>query len=188
MEKKRYEAARAFICIELPDAMKRRISLIGRQLQQKGVRLVPEQKMHVTLVFIGEVNGDKIAGIKKAMDNADHDSFPFSVNGIGAFSLRRPDAVFAKVTEEKGQIDALHRQLAEGICRLGIDMDKRAYRPHITLARISRTADRDKITEFLEKHTKTEFGSAICTSIKLKKSVPSSSGHVYSDIYLKNLR
>ena len=140
---------RLFTAIELTDAARAAIAAEqGRLVESLGssrLRLVKPGQMHLTLVFIGEVNDERGARIVEVMER-DIPMAPFriSLRGIGAFPPRgAPRVLYVAVDEGAEAAIGLHAIVAE---RLG-QRDDRPFQPHLTLGRWreSRPSDRPKV-------------------------------------------
>lgn len=99
-----------------------------------------DEQLHLTLRFIGEVDrpqGEDIAAMLAQI----HASAPtIRIAGVGIFAHRgRADALWADV-QPQDALSHLHRKVDQACVRAGLPPERRAYRPHITLARIARSA------------------------------------------------
>ncbi len=105
-----------------------------------GARWQSDDQLHLTLRFIGEVDRHLAEDVHAALGTVHHPPFELALNGIGCFDRRGfPDAVWAGVTPHE-QVKALHRKVDAALLRVGIAPDERAFLPHITIARMNRTA------------------------------------------------
>ena len=67
--------------------------------------------------------------------------------GVGAFDKRgRVDALWAGVAPHDA-LAALHKKVDQALVRIGLEPERRAYVPHITLARLPRSAGDDPAVE-----------------------------------------
>lgn len=105
-----------------------------------GARWQTEDQLHLTVRFIGEVDRHLGADIHAALDGVHHPPFSLALSGIGCFDRRGfPDAVWAGVTPHD-EVKALHRKVDAALRRVGVPPDERAFLPHITIARMNRSA------------------------------------------------
>ena len=107
--------------------------------------------MHLTLVFIGEVDETLGARITRTM-NAPIAFPPFRLTfgGVGAFPARgRPRALFIGIVEGTEHAAALQARVASSLEAVGIPQEPRQFQPHLTIARWreSRPADRQRATD-----------------------------------------
>lgn len=108
-------------------------------------RWVPPENFHFTLKFLGETDESKLPAIREAAGKAASgikNEFSLTLNEFGAFpTLSSPRVIFYSV-EQGGEILAsLAADLDNEMSALGFRKEKRAYHPHLTLARIKKRPD-----------------------------------------------
>lgn len=129
---------RLFVAIRPPAAI--RGLLLNAMGGISGARWQSEDQLHLTLRFIGEVDRHLAADVHAALGGIRHPALRIALNGIGAFDRRGwPDAVWAGVTPHE-PLKALHNKVDGALSRVGVPPDQRAFRPHITLARLKRSS------------------------------------------------
>jgi RNA 2',3'-cyclic 3'-phosphodiesterase len=129
---------RLFVAIR-PPAPVRQI-LLAAMGGISGARWQSDDQLHLTLRFIGEVDRHQAGDVHAALGGVHHPPFALALSGIGAFDKRGfPDAVWAGVTPQD-QVKALHKKVDAALLRVGIPPDERAFLPHITIARLKRSA------------------------------------------------
>ena len=103
-----------------------------------GARWQSDDQLHLTIRFIGEVDRHQAGDIDAALGGVHHPRFDIALNGIGTFDRRgQPEAVWAGVSPHE-PLKSLHKKVDQAIARIGIEPERRAYHPHITLARLKR--------------------------------------------------
>lgn len=132
---------RTFIAVELNDdvrgALQRRIARLQRQLPD--VRLADPASLHLTLVFLGELEDDQLSTVIDATLDAARTARPFSLSlgELGTFGSRRaPRVIWTGVTGEIAPLLALQQRLASGLEAQGFAREERPFSPHLTLARL----------------------------------------------------
>jgi len=129
---------RLFVAIRPPAAI--RALLLGAMGGISGARWQSEEQLHLTLRFIGEVDGHRADDIHAALGAVHQARFEIALNGIGAFDRRgQPDAVWAGVTPLE-PLKSLHNKIDAALTRVGVAPDQRAFLPHITIARLKRSS------------------------------------------------
>jgi 2'-5' RNA ligase len=128
---------RLFVAIQPPLAIR------GKLLAAMGgvinARWQSEDQLHLTLRFIGEVDRHAAADIGAALGTIHHPRFTLSLDRIGQFDKRgRTEALWVGVTPQNA-VEGLKRKVDQALLRVGVAPEQRAYLPHITLARFSRT-------------------------------------------------
>lgn len=129
---------RLFVAIRPPRAIRER--LIAAMGGISGARWQRDDQLHLTLRFIGDVDRRQAEDIHAALGAIGQQRFEMAIAGVGFFDQRgRPDAVWAGIAPCE-PLAGLHRKIDQALMRAGLEPDRRAYAPHITLARLSRGA------------------------------------------------
>ena len=131
---------RLFTALEIPRDAALSLSLLRGGLP--GARWIDVENYHLTLRFIGDVEGHVADEIANALDRVRRPSFPLALSGVGAFGSKKPHAIWAGVTASP-DLAALQAEI-ERICqRIGVAADPRKFVPHVTLARLKNTSPID---------------------------------------------
>ena len=110
---------------------------------------VPMDNLHLTMEFLGECSSKEYALIKEAMDSLSFESFSIKMDRLGFFS--RPDGdIWWVGAEEDPDLMKVQRDLHSLLADEGFHLEKRRYRPHITLGRRVATAARPGRIEPIE--------------------------------------
>jgi 2'-5' RNA ligase len=129
---------RLFVALRPPDAIRER--LLGMMGGVPGARWQADDQLHLTLRFIGEVGTHAAEDVAAALGSVHHAPLELHLAGCGMFDSRgRPNALWAGVAPRE-PLAALHRKVDQAIVRAGLEPERRAYLPHITLARMSGSA------------------------------------------------
>lgn len=136
---------RVFCAVELPQEVR-------AQLQEHIVRLrkeVPDaaaswsrvENIHLTLKFFGNVALDRIPAISAAAARAVAELEPFKI-GVGNTGVfprpSRPQVLWIGVDDPLTKLSTLHDRLEKECATEGFPKEDRAYRPHLTIARLRR--------------------------------------------------
>jgi 2'-5' RNA ligase len=136
---------RLFTALEVPRNAAMSLSLLRGGLP--GARWIDVESYHITLRFIGDVDGRTADEIVNRLDRIDREEFQISLSGIGSFGSKKPHSVWAGVSPSP-ELNALQGEI-ERICqRVGLAPDPRKFMPHVTLARL-RSARVDDVVHYL---------------------------------------
>jgi 2'-5' RNA ligase len=144
-------------------------------------RWVAPDSMHVTLKFIGEVLDKRIDEIDAALTGLTWRPFTIRVWGVGFFPGTRSPRVFWAGMEAP-TMHGLTEQLDTRLEGLGFEKEKRALRPHITLARARTSRIDSAIVKAAAKFDGHEFGSFAVDRVFLFRSTLKSSGAIYEKL------
>lgn len=134
---------RTFIAVDLAAGVKDRLIALQEQLGRSGsgVKWTRPENLHLTLLFLGEVDQLEVVSICRAVQQRARKHAPFAVDvaGLGAFpNARRPKILWAGIADGAAELRALHADLEEGLLELGCyRREDREYTPHLTLGRLS---------------------------------------------------
>ncbi len=130
---------RLFSAIEIPSSIAERLTLLRAGLS--GARWIDPENYHVTLRFIGDVDGHTARDFTHALGDIDAAPFELRLNGLGSFGGRKPRAIFAEVAPSEA-LEALRRANERAAREAGLPPEGRNFKPHVTLAQIARRACR----------------------------------------------
>jgi 2'-5' RNA ligase len=129
---------RLFVAVRPPAAIRRRLQEVMGGVG--GARWQSDDQLHLTLRFIGDVDRHLARDIDAALAAIHHPPFEVALSGLGTFERRgQPEVVWAGVTPQE-PVKALHNKIDQALARVGVEPERRAFHPHITLARLNRTA------------------------------------------------
>ncbi len=126
---------RLFVAIRPPEPI--RDLLIDAMDDSPDFRWQDEEQLHLTLRFVGEVERPSADDLADALGGVRAGRFAIRINGIGRFEQRNSGALWAGV-EPKEPVAALAAKVERACQRVGIEPERRAFHPHITLARWKR--------------------------------------------------
>jgi len=183
------EQIRSFIAIELPDGLKLELSSLQAMLRQpddRWVKWVNPQGIHLTLKFLGNIPADKISPVSVAMEAAVNGIPPFNleVSNLGAFpNLRQVQIIWVGVSGETELLRKLQQRLDSQLKPLGFNPEKRGFTAHLTLGRLRNQAPADERLKLGQLITTAEFVSTHVIEVKainLMKSQLTREGAIYS--------
>ncbi len=129
---------RLFVGIDPPEAVK--AQLLGLMGGVAGARWQTDEQLHLTLRFIGEVDIRQANDVADALAGLRHPAFDLALDGVGMFDRRGiPNALWVGVRPHDA-VTALHHKVNQTLLRAGVEPERRAYLPHITIARFGRGA------------------------------------------------
>jgi 2'-5' RNA ligase len=166
---------RLFVALPVPDAIAK-----GLMLLQGGVpsaRWQSREQLHLTLRFIGEVDGADAHAIDDALADIDAPALELQLHGVGQFGNKQPHTLWAAARGNK-MLEHLARKVDTAIRRVGQPQDAHKFMPHITLAQL-RHPDLDKVREWLTAHALFTSDQFAVDAFCLYSSKLTSDGSVY---------
>jgi 2'-5' RNA ligase len=124
--------------------------LIDAMDDSPALRWVSDDNLHLTLRFIGEVERPLAEDIARALQTVHAESFALKLAGVGRFEQRNGGALWAAV-DPKAPVAALAAKVERSCQSVGLEPERRAFHPHITLARFGR-GSKEAIAPFLRRN------------------------------------
>jgi 2'-5' RNA ligase len=177
-----------FCAVELPEVIRTRIENHIERVREAAPESQPSwtrvANIHLTLKFFGNVEHSLVKRIINAMFRAVEDvsQFKISIAGTGAFpNTRQPRVLWIGVNDSSGKLKELHRGIDEECAKKGFEKEARAYRPHLTFARIRKPEGARALAEANERF-RFEPIELLVNEIMLFRSELSSKGSTYTVI------
>lgn len=188
---------RLFVAVEIDAALARELVRAAGELRRRvearapraRVTWVAADRLHFTVRFIGEVDDDRVPAIVAALA-APLPLAPFdlTIADLGAFPLKGPPRAFwAGISQGKTEMSSLEHAVSARLASCGIGADRRAYSPHLTLARV-REAGGLRTRETLDAAPHGPFGTTRIDAITLFESRLSPKGPTYVPVQRTPLR
>lgn len=130
---------RLFIGLPLSDALRKRLSFEMDQLPNHAILPTAPANLHVTLMFLGFVHDEEVPAICERVGGVAESMESFELSFTGMKLLE--DALHPKMIWLTGEASDGLRVLREEMEKAfsAFVVEKKAYSPHVTLAKIKRT-------------------------------------------------
>jgi 2'-5' RNA ligase len=176
---------RLFVGIELSDTIKALLTSLIDSVKPSApsAKWVRPENAHLTLVFLGWVDDEKVPLIEDRLRAAakGHRSFTLTLKGAGGFGTqKRPRVLWVGVEGETDQAAALHASLEAELTPLGFEPEKREFKMHLTLARSKTPKGDPALAKAIEKLRTPTLGEIRVEDIVLFRSELSPKGTRYS--------
>jgi 2'-5' RNA ligase len=131
--------ARLFVALDLPPEVRDRLAAWGREQTRgrEGLRLVDAAMLHVTLCFLGWREEGEAEGIGAAVAACAAPVPDLAVGEAAWLPPRRPRVLAVDLEDGRGAVGELQRRVSDAlVATAGYEPERRAYRPHVTVARV----------------------------------------------------
>lgn len=169
---------RLFVALR-PPALIRQACLEAMEDGPPGWAWQDKEQLHLTLRYIGEVDRPVAEDVAAALGSIHAFPVEFALSGVGWFDHGPRGALFARVAPA-APLAALHAKTDRALVRAGLEPERRAFTPHITLARRRRAAVEP--TGWLERNAGLGSGVERATSMILFESNIGRHGSAYEAI------
>jgi 2'-5' RNA ligase len=184
---------RLFVALDIDAAIREKIARFMEGVREFApqARWVKPESLHVTLKFIGD--SERMEAIRGSLSGIAAPTFEVKFRGTGFFPTPRSARVFWVGIETGPQLGALAGQVDAALAELGVEREKRAFSPHLTLARSGSAAPRRlpqdrgnttfaKVQEKLAAMRESDFGTMTAREFFLYQSKLKPSGAEYSKL------
>lgn len=176
---------RLFVALDLPDTVcdALRQAIANLLPLAKDARWTPPEGMHVTLKFIGNVDGERVNPISRALAAAGSGApVEIKIRGLGFFpDERRPRVLWCGI-DASPNLAPLAAEIERLLEPLGIAREERPFTPHLTLARLKDPYGVGRLVGAADNLKSRDFGSARATEFHLYESFTKPSGAEYRKI------
>lgn len=179
---------RIFCAFELPELLRARIQQHATTVRE----VVPEaeaswsrpENIHLTLKFFGNVDQKRVPAISEALVRAvkEFSAIEIVVGRTGVFPRpSRPQVLWIGINDRSGTLAKLQERVEEECAREGFPKEDRAFRPHLTIARIRKPQNANRLAEV---HLHTEFPAVelVLNELVLFRSELSPQGSKYTPL------
>lgn len=180
------ELTRTFIAVDFDNPMiVERAVETQRILSEAGAVMKPvePQNLHITIWFFGELDRGRLELVLDEAKKVRFKPFKVEVKGVGYFpGGNRVNVIWLGIVDPDGGFKTIFDQLVERLGGKGFKYDERGFKPHLTIARVKYVKDKQRLLNTLREMRETRFGEQLIDKLKVKKSVLTGRGPIYSDL------
>jgi RNA 2',3'-cyclic 3'-phosphodiesterase len=186
------DSIRAFIAIDIDSrnraSLASLISRLQKSFQSNSVKWVPQQNLHLTLKFLGDVETWDLESLHQLIRNSSNQSRPFSLTftRLGAFpSTGNPRVIWVGLQAPPDLLQ-LARVIEEGARKQGFEAEEKPFTPHLTIGRVRSGITRDQqanLASLLMQISMPPFSPFMIDSITLFQSNLKSGGAEYIPLF-----
>ena len=171
---------RLFVALPVPEEIAE--DLVALQSGVPDARWVPSENFHVTLCFAGKVEGGTMRDFEEELSDIAGPRFPVAVAGVEQFSSGKQPKALVALVARTDRLDWLQQKVSTVARNCGIAVERRKFRPHVTLARFPTGAETGHhIAQFMASHSTFYAGPWVADHFALYSSRRGSGGSVYRE-------
>lgn len=183
---------RLFLAIELSASVVEALAEASAPLRAAAPTLawVPGDKCHLTLKFLGEVPAERLERIVGMSDDVARAQRPFAMqlSGFGAFPNFPGARVVWTGVEHDARLELLQHDLEIASGEEGFELEGRAFRPHVTVARVRTPLGEDEAGRLARVAQAIDFSATQDVAvISLFESTPAPDGATYRRLHAATL-
>src|SRR5258708_31451441 len=171
---------RLFVALPVPEEIAE--PLLALQSGVPDARWVPSDNFHVTLCFAGEVQGGTMRDFEEELSDIAGPRFALALAGVEQFSSGKQPRALVALVERSDRLDWLQQKVSTVARNCGIELERRKFRPHVTLARFPNSAETGHhLAQFMASHSTFRAGPWIAEHFALYSSRGGRSGRIYTE-------
>lgn len=180
------EALRVFIAVPLAAPVRSAVGRVRASIPEgRSVRWVDPDNLHITLRFLGSVPEARLDDVAGAAAEASRQVGPFllELGSCGRFPPRGvPRVLWIGLSAGGAELAALASALEEALARRGFPRETRAFRPHVTVARIREGGAVPEVDRWLETWRNERFGRMQVEAVHVMESRLRPQGPLYRSL------
>jgi len=179
---------RSFLAFEIPEEIKETVSFIYKGLKASSldVRWVRQENIHLTVIFMGNINESDLGSIERAVEKTCSKYAPFRIKakGAGVFSsLRNARVLWIGVEGDTERMSYFRDSLQKRLRPFGIKRENKRFSPHLTVGRFKKGFNQtDKLREVIDRFKDVISPEAVLNELVLFKSELRPDGAVYTKL------
>ncbi|MBM3491103.1 MAG: RNA 2',3'-cyclic phosphodiesterase [Alphaproteobacteria bacterium] len=167
---------RLFVAIPLPEDVRVGLAMLAGGVP--GAGWVPADNLHLTLRFLGEVDGRQFEEVCLGLGRVGGDAFPLELSGVGHFGDRRQARVLWAGVRPSEALARLRGRVERNLEDCGLPREERRFHPHVTLARL-RGAPVERVGRFFIEHSRYASRRFLVDGFTLFSSHPGHGQSIY---------
>jgi 2'-5' RNA ligase len=165
------------------------VSSLKSGLINEGIKWTSIDNIHITLAFLGDTDEKTIRKISSKLKESCEKSgnFEIIISGLGLFKNSRDPRVIWTGIEPSEELTKLYNTIFNGLNESGVNMEKRPFRPHLTLGRIKHLKDQSVLKNLMDEYQKSEIQKVAVNEIIIYESILKPTGPFYKPITIIRL-
>lgn len=181
---------RLFLAVDIPysESIKDVVEDWQDVLFFERVSWVSHENMHTTLIFLGDTEKENVPLICDEMRKIaeEFNCFECDIKSAGMFKNSRGATLWLGLKNVE-ELTALQKRIVDGLAKLPVEFDKKAFKPHLTLGRIKELRDKFLVDELIKEYKKTSIETIEVSEFVLMESRLKQEGPEYTEIERFNL-
>lgn len=171
---------RLFVALPVPEEIA--AALMALQSGVPDARWLPPENFHVTLCFAGEVQGGAMRDLEEELSDIAGPRFAVALAGVEQFSSGRQPRALVATVERSDRLQWLQQKVSTVARNCGIEVERRKFRPHVTLARFPNGAETGHhLAQFMASNGTFRAGPWIADHFALYSSRSGRNGSIYAE-------
>lgn len=170
---------RSFLAIPLPDNTAD--AFVDIQTGVRNARWIADDTFHLTLAFLGACTPQELTDLDSGLAGIRMEQFSLTPYGVGAFGGGTPRQLFVKFDESEPLL-RLHLKIERLARDVGIEIERRKFTPHVTLARCGGGVIPSQAIDWTLRHARATFPAFDALHYGLYRSDLGTGAPVYTEM------
>jgi 2'-5' RNA ligase len=174
------------IKIEPLSPLKNFYKSVKSNFENERIKWVDMDNIHITLAFLGDTAEDRVRSLDRMLKSVcpGFGKFSFLLSGLGIFKdLSNPGILWIGVKQYE-ELKGLNNLISDGLRKEGFNIERRTFKPHVTVGRIKYLNDKSVLRSVLELYRDADILEVNVEKITLFESTLLPSGPVYTPLGL----
>jgi 2'-5' RNA ligase len=182
---------RTFIAvkIETGEKLKDLVSTLASEMKEDPIRWVSTDHMHLTLAFLGDTDDETVKRVISMLESncTGFGEVNFTISGLGVFrNISDPRVIWAGIGSDE-KFENLFKTIKDGLGSIGISIEERQFKPHLTLGRVKRLKNKSTLERMIGQFSETIFQEVSVSEVVFYESILQQSGPLYLPLYIAKL-
>lgn len=116
-----------------------------------GAKWVSDENLHLTLRFVGDLEGHVFDQLATALDRISVPPFDVTLSGVGHFPPRKQPKVLWVGVSESEELRNLRDRIERTVVDQGLEPQRRKFHAHVTVARLNGSPS-ERVARFLSSY------------------------------------
>ncbi len=147
---------RLFIAYKIPSELRNKMLIFQHSIKENGtysgIKWVKPENMHITIAFLGQVNGTLVPQIKSAISDSDFSPVTIKTGKPEFFWKNNIPAILYINLNNTNNLEKYANKLRSKLSDNGIQFDRKNFTAHITVARIRDEHSANLLHKYINKN------------------------------------
>jgi len=179
---------RVFVAIDIDPEIKEAMARFQRRLaseagiDERDVKWVRPQAMHLTLKFLGEITDQQLVEVCRAVEEATegHKSFEMEIETVGYFGGRSARVLWVGTGRGSQELGLLQQDIEQRLVKSGWPAEQRRFTAHLTVCRIKNARAGEKLVRLADAYKDLKLGTTQAEAVTVYESRLRPGGPVYT--------